>query len=928
MADLLSGSLLENSDLLVLHSTRPLNMIPLVVIKLVSRNLPDVKDVLNFSIINRQVYNLVMKDEVLWINFLKRIRIWKNGKVETSEIVDDLLLSMKISVGNPSLAFQQFKVCYTMYKPIVQDLLVTHYDNIQNSSILQKITSPKDQALLLNGLRKFVVYFKNVNFQLYQKLQIRLNSIVEMFTSSLLREIDHHFSNETFEECHALIDSLHLLGEPAFDLTTRTGDHVDNMELILEFFINKFADDYSILYEVKETDIFLNVIGTSLQNERGVVKGYQLQFVKLDEVFEKLIVIFDREFTILEHIFRPDVDGEISEVPIVLKLVETFLNNYLIGRFVDELITRAKEIDESEIIEFNQLVQARSISDSVLNEDSQNPWAQNNCVRSNSTQISGGHSCGDGNGLISENQYFNVMNESSLYFQLVPYLYNKISLTFSKVRYPADSKIIDYPKLISELINFYYGQYSSEFIDLLPRQCHFSLIQLINRWQEELKKQEQSQENEIMQFVDEEQDTKGKKGFLLTSGKDILTGFTSIFKGSVQKEEAQRVSETLEYSNRSQDQNAQQKRLTRFAAKLEILSHNLDNIKSLVSVDLTILILQHVKNTFLLLLSLGDSSHLNKETEKKIATTCQEVFTDSVVTLTNGHVKIGFDEAIHRLKVYNPIDQGAQIAVEPLKMFVELVNNADLVNEMLKIFYQEELIDKHLVISKEKSKKDFLMVNNCEKSMSKLETLLDTYVADGLNTGIEVLMNEISYITMVELDEGIYSIRNEQDLLRKHLDPGVPTSFAQKTIQVLRVHVNMLIGSIDKSIIDVFRQEIGERFVNDLVKLINKKLTISTIGAMFLINDLNFMYNFFLELKLKPIVNYFIALRQIAQLYLIDSENSNEIGKLVVRIGKDNGMFTQEEVYEFVTRRADWERIKKHVDKIIYGLQLQDCIIM
>ncbi|ANZ77292.1 BA75_04444T0 [Komagataella pastoris] len=928
MADLLSGSLVGNSDVLMLHSTQALNRIPLIVIKLVSRNLPDIKDVLNFSVINKQVHNLVMKDEVLWINFLKRIGIWKNGKVESSEIENDLLLSIKISVGNPSLAYRQFKVCYTTYKPIVQDLLVTHYDNIQNSSILQKIISPKDQALLLNGLGKFVLYFKNVNFQLYQKLQIRLNSIVEMFTSSLLKEIDHHFSNETYEECHTLIESLHILGEPAFDMTIKNADHVDNMELILEFFINKFADDYSILYEVKENDIFLNVTGTSLQNERGVVKGYQLQFVKLDEVFEKLMVIFDREFTILERIFRPDIDGEISEVPIVLKLVETFLNNYLIGRFADELVTRAKEIDESDIIESSQQVQQKSISESSLNEDPQNPWAQNIPALSNSfvTQNPGGQSCSDGNGFSSENQYFNVMNESSLYFQLVPYLYNKISLTFSKVRYPADWKNIDYPKLVSELINFYYSQYSSEFIDLLPRQCHFSLVQLINRWQEELKKQEQSQEDEIMQFVDEEQDTKGKKGFLLTSGKDILTGFTSIFKGSVQKEEAQRVSETLEYSNQSQ--NSQQKRLTRFAAKLEILSHNLDNIKSLVSVDLTILILQHVKNTFLLLLSLNDSSHLNTETEKKIATTCQEVFTDSVVTLTSAHVKIGFDEAIHRLKVYNPIDQGSQIAVEPLKMFVELVNNADLVNEMLKIFYQEELIDKNLVISKEKNKKDFLMVNNCEKSMSKLETLLDTYVADGLNTGIEVLMNEVSYITMVELDEEIYSIKNEQDLLRKHLDPGVPTRFAQKTIQVLRVHVNMLTGSIDKSIVDVFRQEIGERFVNDLVKLINKKLTISTIGAMFLINDLNFMYNFFSELKIKPIVNYFIALRQIAQLYLIDSENSNEIGKLVVRIGKDNGMFTQEEVYEFVTRRADWEKIKKHVDKIIYGLQLQDCIIM
>jgi recyclin-1 len=49
---------------------------------------------------------------------------------------------------------------------------------------------------------------------------------------------------------------------------------------------------------------------------------------------------------------------------------------------------------------------------------------------------------------------------------------------------------------------------------------------------------------------------------------------------------------------------------------------------------------------------------------------------------------------------------------------------------------------------------------------------------------------------------------------------------------------------------------------------------------------------------------------------------------LVVDIGRENGVFTPEEVYQFVTRRADWDRIKKNVDKVVYGMGADDCVIM
>lgn len=49
---------------------------------------------------------------------------------------------------------------------------------------------------------------------------------------------------------------------------------------------------------------------------------------------------------------------------------------------------------------------------------------------------------------------------------------------------------------------------------------------------------------------------------------------------------------------------------------------------------------------------------------------------------------------------------------------------------------------------------------------------------------------------------------------------------------------------------------------------------------------------------------------------------------MISDLGKFQGLFTQEEIYEFVQRRADWIRVKRDVEKVMYGLGVKDCVIM
>ena len=136
---------------------------------------------------------------------------------------------------------------------------------------------------------------------------------------------------------------------------------------------------------------------------------------------------------------------------------------------------------------------------------------------------------------------------------------------------------------------------------------------------------------------------------------------------------------------------------------------------------------------------------------------------------------------------------------------------------------------------------------------------------------------------------------------------------------------------------DVFKQELGDRLITLLIQLLMKKFQISTIGGIQFSYDINSLYGYYQENRIKPAIEYLIGFKKIDQLYLVDcsSRSSSEfkaqcksLGKLIIDVGRDNGVFTPEEVYQFVSRRTDWDRIKRNIDKVVYGLGADDCVIM
>ncbi|AET37261.1 uncharacterized protein Ecym_1001 [Eremothecium cymbalariae DBVPG len=238
--------------------------------------------------------------------------------------------------------------------------------------------------------------------------------------------------------------------------------------------------------------------------------------------------------------------------------------------------------------------------------------------------------------------------------------------------------------------------------------------------------------------------------------------------------------------------------------------------------------------------------------------------------------------------------------------------------QIFSIFFRDKLIAKKIV----DKNKDFL--NELIQTKKNFEMMLDDFVAEGLNIGINKLMDEILFVfNSNQLPEDF----NPDPSTVKNREIK-PSKCATMIVELLSNHFFLLTGATDKGTIDVFQQEVGERFFNEVVKNIKKNI-ISTDGAIFLICDLNYYYDFIAnKLKQKQIIPLFAGLKTVGQIFLVSNKDSKELGKMICDVGKFQGIFTQEEIYEFVQRRADWSRVRKDVERVMYGLAVSDCIIM
>ena len=268
---------------------------------------------------------------------------------------------------------------------------------------------------------------------------------------------------------------------------------------------------------------------------------------------------------------------------------------------------------------------------------------------------------------------------------------------------------------------------------------------------------------------------------------------------------------------------------TELAAKAAIMKSRLEGIKSLFSLEVALSLVHMAKASL-------ERTAAFAKTESRFQaaarTQCETIFITLLKTLGNHHVRTGFDKAVSHLSKYNPRSvndrdgNNNHQGVAPLVTFLELVNVGDLIQQMLDVFFEQELAATKLA-----DRNDFL--SPVLKEKKRFEQMLDERVAAGLNKGIEVLMAEIEYIAATTQSTEDYNPGAAGTALTDVMDVG-PSSTAVWIVDVVSAHTKMLVGSTDKNMLDVFNQEVGLRLFQTLCKHL-KRQRVSVAGSIRLI---------------------------------------------------------------------------------------------
>ncbi|KAI0167288.1 exocyst complex component Sec10-like protein [Pestalotiopsis sp. NC0098] len=353
-------------------------------------------------------------------------------------------------------------------------------------------------------------------------------------------------------------------------------------------------------------------------------------------------------------------------------------------------------------------------------------------------------------------------------------------------------------------------------------------------------------------------------------------------------------------------------------AKAALMANRLEGIKSLCSIEVALDLVQAAK------ISLGRAAmfvSLGGQAGGEAKEQCEAIFIALLKTLGQTHVKYGFIKAVDHLSLYNPreVSDHSQTGVAPLVTFIELVNVGDLISQMVDVFYEQQLAAPKIA-----DRNDFLDPAGLAKK--KFEQMLDESVAAGLNKGIDVLMDEVEYLcatTQSPTDYNPQPASEEKGAASQDFDIG-PTQTALRIKELVSSHTNMLVGSTEKTMLDVFNGEVGLRLFTAICKHL-KRQRISTEGAIKLIADMNLYFEYIRTLKNPDLLAYFKALRELSQIYLIDGKHAKEMATVIADGDKFGGIFRAEEVYEYAQRRSDWYQIKRNVERAMYGLE---CSVM
>ncbi|KAG0672481.1 F-box protein: endocytic membrane traffic, recycling ReCYcling 1 [Maudiozyma exigua] len=467
-------------------------------------------------------------------------------------------------------------------------------------------------------------------------------------------------------------------------------------------------------------------------------------------------------------------------------------------------------------------------------------------------------------------------------------------------------------KRVFDLLNVYLQPNILKYLDQSSVQFEKSILRQFSNFQIEQKERSENEmlnltaDNSTMDLDETKPNKDGDK-------YNFLDSFTKVFGITSKNSKSEQMDDNL----------------------TNLMNNSLRNIKKLINLELCLSIIRQTQARIDTFLQFKTSKNL----ETIINDKCENIFRISIKCLNENHIQPAYEKAISLLQSYDinelpitddtlPKENGKEMkiqnqSVEPLVNFAELINTSDIILQMISIFYRNEMVTKKIINPEEESKKN-IWQSGLLQAKKDFESTVDNFVADGLNIGINKLIDQINHtFKTVQLPTDYYPASSNTSTVEIK-----PTECCKRTVSLLNNHCFLLNGATDKGTIDVYQQEIGKRFFNTLVEHIKTQI-ISTEGAIILICDMNLYFEFFNEkLRQKSIIPYFQALKNVSNIYLIDGRDSKELGKLIGDLNKFQGIFSQEEIYEFVQRRQDWLSVKKDVEKVMYGLGLKDCIIM
>lgn len=335
----------------------------------------------------------------------------------------------------------------------------------------------------------------------------------------------------------------------------------------------------------------------------------------------------------------------------------------------------------------------------------------------------------------------------------------------------------------------------------------------------------------------------------------------------------------------------------------------------------------------------------------RVKDTLEEVFIVLLRTLGQKHIQVAFEKAFEQMSSYKPNQlevaltsskpgnrkkkkkKPSSITMAPVFDFFELVHLADTIQQMTQVYFDTE-ISRHIDM------KDFLNLSIREKRT--FESNLDDCVAKGLNLVIDLLIDHLdNLLVQFQSPLDFCPVSSTNDDPRAHLNPSSairdsiePTLACQTVIDSLENHCQLVQGSTDRHILEVFYQEIGLRLHGILCKHLKRSI-ISIEGARQVKRDLECYQDYIFKSSIikrftkenEILTNYFNSLKLVGDLYSIESPK--QLGKFTrdLSFKFSNGTFNPDELYQFVKRRADWKKIQRDVDREIYGIGKEDCII-